>query len=57
MMNIRKREVLADKKIIDTTTWPLDSEVIKEAKQEYLTVEGFNQRLNPLDNFNMEFGI
>ena len=56
-MNTRKREVLADKKIIDTTTWPLDSEVIKEAKQEYITVEGFNQRLNPLDNFNIEFGV
>ena len=57
VMDLRRREVLAERRIIDTTTWPMD----EDEKKEEVKIEAISRDspdkldlMNPFDAFHLE---
>lgn len=55
LMDLRKREVLAERRIIDTTTWPLEeSDKRGEVVTTTPTMQMYQNGANPFEAFELE---
>ena len=54
LMDLRKREVLAERRIIDTTTWPLEES--DKNGEVVTTLKTMQEYQNPFESLELEIG-